>query len=70
MDMGWYVNFCFRCSADFSFCKRYDSTLPVTSVNSIYEDADKNIWVTLWERGLHRYNSKQTHLLLCLILEF
>lgn len=48
----------FRCSADFSFCKRYDSTLPVTSVNSIYEDADKNIWVTLWERGLHRYNSK------------
>lgn len=48
----------FRCSADFSFCKRYDSTLPVTSVNSIYEDTDKNIWVTLWERGLHRYNSK------------
>ena len=48
----------FRCSADFSYCKRYDSTLPVTSVNSIYEDADKNIWVTLWERGLHRYNSK------------
>lgn len=27
-------------------------------MNSIYEDADKNIWVTLWERGLHRYNSK------------
>jgi hypothetical protein len=28
-------------------------------VNSIYEDADKNIWVTLWERGLHRYDSKK-----------
>ena len=49
----------FRCSADFSHCKRYDSSLPVTSVNSIYEDADKNIWVTLWERGLHRYDSKK-----------
>ena len=49
----------FRCSADFSFCKRYDSALPVTSVNSIYEDADKKIWVTLWERGLHRYDSKK-----------
>ena len=49
----------FRCSADFSSCKRYDSSLPVTSVNSIYEDADKNIWVTLWERGLHRYDSKK-----------
>lgn len=49
----------FRCSADFSFCKRYDSSLSVTSVNSIYEDADKNIWVTLWERGLHKYNSKK-----------
>ena len=49
----------FRCSADFSFCKRYDSALPVTSMNSIYEDADKKIWVTLWERGLHRYDSKK-----------
>lgn len=49
----------FRCSADFSYCKRYDSSLPVTSVNSIYEDADKTIWVTLWERGLHRYDSKK-----------
>lgn len=28
-------------------------------MNSIYEDADKKIWVTLWERGLHRYDSKK-----------
>lgn len=49
----------FRCSADFSFCRRYDSALPVTSVNSIYEDADKNIWIALWQRGLHKYDSKK-----------
>lgn len=47
----------FRCSSDFSSCKRYDSSLPVTSVNSINEDTDGNIWVTLWRNGLHRYNS-------------
>ena len=47
----------FRCSNDFSFCKRYDASLPVTSVNSIYEDQDKNIWVTLWQKGLHKYDS-------------
>lgn len=62
-DKGWLwvgtLTSVFRCSADFSFTKRYDSFLPVTSVNSIYEDADKNIWVTLWERGLHRYDPKK-----------
>lgn len=30
--------------------------MPVTSVNSIYEDADKNIWVTFWRKGLFRYD--------------
>lgn len=49
----------FRCSSDFSFCKKYDASLPVTSVNSIYEDLDKNIWVTLWQRGLHKYDSEK-----------
>lgn len=53
--VGTYVAL-YRCSSDFSSCKRYDSSLPVTSVNSIYEDADKNIWVTFWRRGLFRYD--------------
>lgn len=53
--VGTYVAL-YRCSSDFSSCKRYDSSLPVTSVNSIYEDADKNIWVTFWRKGLFRYD--------------
>lgn len=53
--VGTYVAL-YRCSSDFSSCKRYDSSLPVTSVNSIYEDADKNIWITFWRRGLFRYD--------------
>ncbi len=53
--VGTYVAL-YRCSSDFSSCKRYDSSLPVTSVNSIYEDADKNIWVTFWRKGIFRYD--------------
>lgn len=28
----------------------------VTSVNSIYEDTDNNIWVTFWRKGIFRYD--------------
>lgn len=30
--------------------------MPVTSVNSIYEDTDNNIWVTFWRKGIFRYD--------------
>ena len=53
--VGTYVAL-YRCSSDFSSCKRYDSSLPVTSVNSIYEDTDNNIWVTFWRKGIFRYD--------------
>ncbi len=53
--VGTYIAL-YRCSADFSSCKRYDSSLPVTSVNSLYEDKDKNLWVTFWRKGLYRYD--------------
>lgn len=49
----------FRCSSDFLSCKRYDKSLPITSVNSINEDYDGNVWVTLWRNGLHRYDAKK-----------
>lgn len=53
--VGTYIAL-YKCSSDFSSCKRYDSSLPVTSVNSIYEDADNNIWVTFWRKGVFRYD--------------
>lgn len=53
--VGTYIAL-YRCSSDFSVCKRYDSSLPVTSVNSIYEDSDNNIWVTFWRKGIFRYD--------------
>ena len=40
--VGTYIAL-YRCSSDFSSCKRYDNSLPITSVNSIYEDVDNNI---------------------------
>ena len=56
--IGTYIAL-YRCSADFSLCKRYDSSLPVTSVNSLYEDGDKNLWVTFWRKGLYRYDREK-----------
>lgn len=53
--VGTYIAL-YRCSRDFSSCKRYDSSLPVTSVNSIYEDTDHNLWVTFWQKGIFRYD--------------
>lgn len=46
----------YRFSSDFSSWKKFDSELPITSVNSIFEDAHKNIWISLWCEGLHRYD--------------
>lgn len=53
--VGTYIAL-YRCSRDFSSCKRYDNSLPITSVNSIYEDADHNVWVTFWQKGIFRYD--------------
>lgn len=48
-----------RLSPDLTECKRYDTSLPVTSVNDIYRDRDDNIWVTFWRKGIYRYNSEK-----------
>lgn len=45
-----------RCSPDFSECKTYDSSLPVTSVNSLYLDHQGRLWAMFWGRGLHLYD--------------
>lgn len=34
----------------------YESSLPTTSVNTVYRDHDGNIWVSLWQKGIYRYN--------------
>ena len=47
--------FCFN--SDFSLKKHYN-TLPMTSVNSFYEDEKGNLWVMLWRNGLYKYDVK------------
>ena len=48
--------YCFN--ADFSFRKQYDHQLPVTSVNSFYEDSEGGLWVMMWREGLFKYDSE------------
>lgn len=51
--MSWLYRF----NSDFTSWEKYDHELPITSVNSIYEDNNNIIWVALWGEGLHKYNS-------------
>lgn len=50
------INQVYRFNADFSFAKQYEDSLPITSVNSFYEDKDGILWVMLWRNGLHKYD--------------
>ncbi|KAA6312441.1 hypothetical protein EZS27_036628, partial [termite gut metagenome] len=50
------MSFVLKFNPDFTLHKRYDNSLPITSVNSIYEDNDGNIWTMLWQSGLHKYD--------------
>lgn len=45
-----------RASADLGVVKNYDTSLPVTSVNTVFKDKNGNIWVSLWKSGIFRYN--------------
>ena len=46
-----------RLSADLKQCERMDSKgVPGTSVNSVFKDAEGNILVTFWCKGLYIYN--------------
>ncbi len=45
-----------RYNPDLSLRKKYDSSIPISSVNSIYEDNDGNIWIMLWSNGLFLYD--------------
>lgn len=47
-----------RYNKDLTFNKQYENSLPITSINSLYEDSEKNLWVTLWRSGLYKYDSK------------
>ncbi|MDR3220181.1 MAG: response regulator [Dysgonamonadaceae bacterium] len=49
----------YRFNSDLTTYKKYDHELPITSVNSIYQDADNRIWVLLWGKGLHKYDPEQ-----------
>ncbi|NDW19149.1 hybrid sensor histidine kinase/response regulator [Dysgonomonas sp. 216] len=49
----------FRFNPDMTLRKKYDSSLPIGSINSVYEDLDGNIWVTTWRNGLHKYDKEK-----------
>lgn len=46
----------FRFDKDLNFCKIYEDNIPITSINSIYEDQEKNLWIMGWQCGLYKYN--------------
>lgn len=43
-------------SHDLTECNRYDTSLPVTSVNDIFIDSEGELYVAFWTKGLYRYN--------------
>lgn len=53
--VGTYIRLC-RLDKDLDKVSTYDTSLPVTSVNTIYRDKDDNLWVAFWDKGLFRYN--------------
>lgn len=48
-----------RLNPDHTIRKKYDSSIPITSVNAIYEDNEGNIWAALWGHGLFRYDKEK-----------
>ena len=49
-----------RITPDLSHCEDMSRTgIPRTSVNQIYADKSGNIWVMLWEKGLHKFDPKR-----------
>lgn len=45
-----------RTTSDMDSVWKYDTSLPVTSVNTVFKDNDGNIWVSFWKKGLYLYN--------------
>ncbi|MDL2208194.1 response regulator, partial [Parabacteroides sp. OttesenSCG-928-O15] len=47
----------FSFNADFSFRKQYDD-MPLSSINSISEDNEGNLWISIWYGGIYKYDKK------------
>jgi signal transduction histidine kinase/DNA-binding response OmpR family regulator/ligand-binding sensor domain-containing protein len=54
------TNGLYRFNPDYSLRKAYNQ-LPVQSVTHIYEDAQMNIWITVWGNGLYKYNPENDY---------
>ncbi|GHU77060.1 hybrid sensor histidine kinase/response regulator [Bacteroidia bacterium] len=51
------TNHLFRYGSDNSRNKRYDSSIPPSSINSIFEDNHGDLWVAVWHEGLYKYDA-------------
>lgn len=51
-------NHLLKYDSNLNFIRDYDNILPVYGINLLYEDMDNNLWVTLWENGLYRYDAE------------
>lgn len=47
-----------RASNTLDSVRTYDTSLPVTSVNTVYRDSKDGVWVSFWRSGLYRYNRR------------
>jgi signal transduction histidine kinase/CheY-like chemotaxis protein/AraC-like DNA-binding protein/ligand-binding sensor domain-containing protein len=45
--------------ANLNFVRDYDDALPAFGISLLYEDTEKNLWVTLWRGGLFRYDTEK-----------
>ncbi len=45
-----------RYGADYTLKKTYSQCLPSAQANSLYEDNQGNLWVMLWNKGIHKYD--------------
>ncbi|MFA9370854.1 MAG: two-component regulator propeller domain-containing protein [Labilibaculum antarcticum] len=56
------TNAVYRYNPDFSLKKGYthnpndSKSIPNGGINKLFEDSYHNIWLTLWEKGLHKYD--------------
>lgn len=46
----------FKYDSKLNYIRDYSDVIPIHGINSLYEDVDKNLWVTIWENGLYKYD--------------
>jgi signal transduction histidine kinase/ligand-binding sensor domain-containing protein/CheY-like chemotaxis protein/AraC-like DNA-binding protein len=52
-------NHLLKYDSNLNFIRDYDNVLPIYGISLLYEDMASNLWVTLWRKGLFRYDAEK-----------